>query len=104
MTRGKDFREELTTFIADRFRELKKVDAVNVNFDGDLKTVAFTILVDMPEYDDELMDQLLDVELDWAPKAAGWGVRVSCIYLPSSFVEPDLCLSSTTINLLSIAL
>lgn len=92
-----NFREELVNYIADRFRELDEVKNVNYQLD-DLNTITFTVIVDMPIYDDLLMDKLLDIELDWAQKTAGWGLDISCIYLPSSQTEPDLLLDAVTVE------
>lgn len=85
---------ELAKTIERDFRAKDRVDEVNIHFEDERRKIVFTVLVDMPGYDRQAIDELLDVELEWAERAAECGVRIRCVYLPSAYVEPDTRLTT----------
>lgn len=72
--------ENLVNKILDQFRQIPNVNNATSKQDG--KMVVFNIFVNMPKYNDELMNALIDVEIDSIKQGLAQNYTFDFSYIP----------------------
>jgi hypothetical protein len=68
--------------IEGRYRKIENVEKVRAEVSENDSRVHFSVLVNMPEYDDELMEKLVGIEIAAASIARKHGFRFTNEYIP----------------------
>ncbi len=78
---------QLLDEVVRRLQAIPKVRKVAVRTDGSGKRAVLSVFVQMPEYDRDVMDQLVDVEMDMDREAWSRGYVLEYMHLPLPHVD-----------------